>query len=294
MESRPKNKMTDSFIRLEISLPSGRSEIVAVSQYGTIADVKVAAQRCFGQRFLRLAAPDGRLLDPTDSLSLSNFQDGDSLAAVALQPTIAATRMAFAMGCVGGNRTVTWGHSLGGGSFGRSTAIRHQPSNIQQICATGYAFAAVSADGAVMTWGDGIYGGDSSRVQDQLRNVQKIFATDFAFAAVLADGTVVTWGDAENGGDSSKVQDQLIHVQEICATEGAFAAVLADGTVVTWGIAGNGGDSSRVQDQLTKVQQICATEDAFAAISADGSLVTWGNAKHGGDSSRVQDQISHL
>eukprot|EP00435_Cladocopium_sp_Y103_P054863 s86_g18.t1 len=289
--AKPNRQVTDSSIRLEVSLPSGRSEIVGVSQYGTIADLKAAAQKCFGQGFLRLAAPDGCLLDPTDSLSLSGFQDGDSLAAVALQPTIAATRMAFALGCVGGNRIVTWGHPTCGGG---NTAIRHQPSNIQQICATGYAFAAVLADGTVVTWGDAIYGGDSSRVQDQLRNVQHIFATGFAIAAVLADGSVVTWGDANHGGDSSRVQDQLRNVQQILATGFAFAAVLADGSVVTWGTASHGADSSRVHNQLRNVQQICATDHAFAAVLADGTVVTWGDADNGGDSSRVQDQLRNV
>ena len=75
--------------------------------------------------------------------------------------------------------------------------------------ATDFAFAALRADGSVVTWGDAATGGDSSAVQDQLRGVQQIQATEFAFAALLADGSVVTWGRAGHGGDSSAVQDQL-------------------------------------------------------------------------------------
>jgi len=71
-------------------------------------------------------------------------------------------------------------------------------------------FAALLADGSVITWGKPELGGDSSAVQDQLRNVQQLHATDCgAFAALLADGSVVTWGHPDWGGDSSEVQEQV-------------------------------------------------------------------------------------
>ena len=88
--------MAKSSIELEVLLPSGRCETVAVSPSGTIADLKVAAQQLLGQRFLRLVAAEGRLLDPTETLSLCGLQDGDCLTAVAQQPKIASTRHAFA------------------------------------------------------------------------------------------------------------------------------------------------------------------------------------------------------
>ena len=68
-----------------------------------------------------------------------------------------------------------------------------------QAQATRGAFAAALGDGAFMTWGDPIKGGDSSSVQAQLQNVQQIQAARTAFAAILADGSVVTWGDADAG-----------------------------------------------------------------------------------------------
>ena len=177
------------------------------------------------------------------------------------------------------------------------------------------AFAAILADGSVVTWGSAEFGGDSSGVQDQLKNVEQIQGTRDAFAAILADRSVVTWGHASKGGDSSGVQDQLKNVKQILGTESAFAAVLEDGSVVTWGMKGIpritqvmarlgiagmehqfdfGGDSSGVQDQLKNVEQIQGTESAFAAILADGSVVTWGNADCGGDSFDVQDQLKNV
>jgi len=85
---------------LEVSLPSGRCATVSVLESGTVADLKIAAQKSLVQGFLRLAAPDGRLLDPTKPLRLSGLQAGDRLIAVAQQPKIAATWRAFAAGGV--------------------------------------------------------------------------------------------------------------------------------------------------------------------------------------------------
>ena len=194
-----------------VSLPSGRCKAVAVPQAGTVADLKIAAQQSLGQRFLRLATPDRHLLHPANSLRLaailSGLQDGDSLAAVAQQPQVAATWHAFALWCVGADRIVTWGDPHHGGD---SFRVQDQLRNVQQICGTSYAFAAILADGRVVIWGDHNCGANSPRVQNQLRNLQKICGTaGHAFAAILADGTVMTWGNADWGGDSSRVQDQL-------------------------------------------------------------------------------------
>jgi len=84
-----------------------------------------------------------------------------------------------------------------------------QLADVQHIYSTSRAFAAVKADGSVVTWGSTAHGGDSRAVQGQLADVQHIYSTDFAFAAVKVDGSVVTWGSATYGGDSTAVQDQL-------------------------------------------------------------------------------------
>ena len=67
-------------------------------------------------------------------------------------------------------------------------------------------FAAVKADGSVVTWGKAAFGADSSAVAAELSGgVLTVVANEAAFAAVKSDGAVVTWGDAECGGDSSVV-----------------------------------------------------------------------------------------
>lgn len=183
------------------------------------------------------------------------------------------------------------------GYGGDCRAQKEHLKEVTQIQASrdtfGASFAAVRADGRVVTWGVADAGGDSSAVQEQLRQVQRIQATRFggSYAAIRADGTVVTWGNRASGGDSSGVQAQLYEVEHIQATESAFAAIRKDGCVVTWGNPHDGGDSTEVQDQLMDVTHVQATSHAFAAIRADGSVVTWGSESCGGDSSEVQEDL---
>ena len=226
MECLPQSsEVAGSNLNLHVALPSGRCDTVSVLRHGTIGDLKIAAQQSLGQSFLRLAAPDGCLLDLAEPLQLSGLQDGDTIAAIAQQPKLAATKSAFALWCVEADRIVTWGDPQNGGD---SSAVRDKFQKVQQVYATAFAFAAILADKTVVTWGRRESGGDSTAVKDRLNNVQQIHGSHNAFAAILADGTVVTWGDPECGGDSTAVQAQLRNVQKIYSTGFAFAAILAD------------------------------------------------------------------
>lgn len=157
------------------------------------------------------------------------------------------------------------------------------------------AFAAVKANGSVVTWGNSIYGGASSEVAAQLASgVKTVYSTGYAFAALKTDGSVVTWGYPTLGGDSSAVAAELSSgVERIYSALEAFAALKSDGSVVTWGEIGTGGDSSAVAAQLSSgVASISSNQFAFAALKTNGSVVTWGYGVQGGDSSAVSAQLS--
>ena len=49
--------------------------------------------------------------------------------------------------------------------------MQDQLRNVQQVQATGSAFAAILADGSVVTWGSSHTGGDSSAVEDMFAHV---------------------------------------------------------------------------------------------------------------------------
>ncbi len=191
---------------------------------------------------------------------------------------IFSTSTAFAALRADGS-VVTWGDITAGGSTssiisGKTIDVLPQlddsTNKVQHIYSTGTAFAALRADGSVVTWGNIGAGGNSSSVAKQLdgsvnaQDVTQIFSTYNSFAALRADGSVVTWGSAVTGGDSSAVKAQLdghIKVMQIYSTDYAFSALLADGSVVSWGgakadsltLGGGsfGGDNSIVKDKLT-------------------------------------------
>ena len=84
---------------------------------------------------------------------------------------------------------MTWGDA----DYGRdSSAVQAELKNVRQTQASHSAFAAILADGSVVTRGDAAHVGDSSAVQAQLKNVHQMQANDHAFAAVLGDRSVVT------------------------------------------------------------------------------------------------------
>jgi alpha-tubulin suppressor-like RCC1 family protein len=164
--------------------------------------------------------------------------------------------------------------------------------------ANDFAFAAIKADGGVVTWGQKENGGDSAAVAGQLTNVVEVFSNTFAFAALRGDGSVVTWGNASLGGNSAAVAaslDGTVDVTGVFSTSTAFAALRADGSVVTWGDKSNGGSSAAVAGALNgtiDVVGIASTMSAFAALRQDGSVTTWGFEAFGGDSAAVATQLS--
>jgi len=193
-------------------------------------------------------------------------------------------------------------------------------------------YAALKADGSVVTWGGSHAGGDSSQVAELLREgVDHVFSTWFAFAALRVDGSVVCWGHPGSGGNSSRVADDLSEgVVQIVSTRDAFAARKVDGTVAVWGnlvsrshiglynvtaIYSNrlsfaavhesgavsawgdpacGGELNAEIAQLLEkdVARVFSTCSAFAALMVDGSVVAWGDPSMGGDVTPVASQLT--
>lgn len=172
--------------------------------------------------------------------------------------------------------------------------------DVVQVYANGIAYAALRADGSVITWGTGDGGGNSSAVSAALNgdiDVIQIYSNGYAFAALRIDGSLITWGYASRGGDSSAVGSALngdIDVIQVYSSGTAFAALRSDGSVITWGYPSGGGDSSAVAGALdgnVDVIQVSSGANAFAALRADGSVITWGDSDRGGDSSSVAIQL---
>eukprot|EP00434_Breviolum_minutum_P016886 symbB.v1.2.014899.t1/scaffold1101.1/size137853/9 len=241
---------------VSVTLLSGQMVTLQVEADTRVAELRQMAQQKLGRNLVALVTTDGTRLDVFPSLFTP-------LSALGLTEGAVVTAVSKAGPILQSHRKAS-------------------------------TFAAIRADGTVVTWGHKFHGGDSRCVRDQLVNVQRVYATNKALAAVKTDGTVVTWGHADHGGDSAAVQDQLIHVREIFASMQAFAALKEDGSIVTWGLPSHGGSCKSVAKQLVHVQEIHATEAAFAAILEDRSVVTWGHPEQGGDSTSVQHDLYNV
>ncbi len=160
--------------------------------------------------------------------------------AIGITASLAVCAGLFGAGGMGTTKWIPVAPSYGGGS----NSV-HQWQNLN-------AFAALKADGSVVTWGLAGTGGSTTTTVPTggtlTGGVTQIFSTSYAFAALKADGSVVTWGDAARGGSTTTTVPTggtlTGGVTQIFSTNSAFAALKADGSVVTWGLAGSGGSTT--------------------------------------------------
>ena len=103
---------------------------------------------------------------------------------------------------------------------------------VKNIDCTALAWAVVSQNGEVFTWGMPCSGGDSRDVQDRLQNVTKVVASHAAFAALLEDGSVVSWGDPLFGGDDLEVRAELKNIVKLFCCYNMFLAIRQDGKAI--------------------------------------------------------------
>ena len=76
-------------------------------------------------------------------------------------------------------------------------------TDVSKVASTSVAFAALRADGSVVTWGNKGNGGDSRSVSSDLDGtikVRDVYSNMTSFAALREDGTVITWGYSGFGG----------------------------------------------------------------------------------------------
>jgi hypothetical protein len=143
---------------------------------------------------------------------------------------------------------VTWGRSGFGGDSGVVRA--RLGGGVIAITANAGAFAALRADGTVVSWGNIRYGGSTSAVREQLTQVVQIVGSGGAdqgyydrgrFAALRADGSVVTWGSYRGGRVANDVASLIGgDVVQVFATATGLAALRRDGRLVHWGYFGGG------------------------------------------------------
>eukprot|EP00435_Cladocopium_sp_Y103_P018948 s1863_g4.t1 len=179
-------------LHITMSLPSGRSENLTISESSKVGDLKVIAQNSFGASCLKLVTAEGHVLNSPEEYLGAKVREGDHITAIA-QPAIklAATSRAFALWRCESDGIVTWGNPDYGGN---SLNVQHQLQNVQHVKAKERGFVAYLEDGSVVCWGQDFDFGGDNKVKEQVAGALQVCSTQVGpvchFGAILADGSV--------------------------------------------------------------------------------------------------------
>lgn len=108
------------------------------------------------------------------------------------------------MGCILTNGfPLTWGQDSNSSTVATEFATLFAAGDsVVDLIANRDAWAILTANGAVVTWGDNSKGGNSSIVSSSLQSgVVEVVASKEGFAAALCNGKVVSWGNVGAGGN---------------------------------------------------------------------------------------------
>ncbi|MCP5995722.1 hypothetical protein NL385_26655, partial [Klebsiella pneumoniae] len=67
------------------------------------------------------------------------------------------------------------------------------------IQTTEYAFAGITQNGHVITWGDAAYGGELPVHLKEVNDVITLYSNFGAFVALRASGSIFSWGSTQYG-----------------------------------------------------------------------------------------------
>ncbi|WP_262852238.1 RCC1 domain-containing protein [Mumia quercus] len=162
--------------------------------------------------------------------------------------------------------------------WGSSPVLSTIPASLSGKAVTAVAAGggfnfALTADGKVTAWGDGI--GDAARNNVKVpAGLSDVIAVEAGLngVALRSNGTVVAWGDP--GWGITNVPAGLRDVTKVSAPSWTALALKKDGTVVTWGRKSTG--AFAVPAGLSNVVDVAASEGLQLALKSDGTVVGWG------------------
>ena len=171
----------------------------------------------------------------------------------------------------------------------------------RHVAVTECSYAAILADGGLVTWGSSHFGGDSREIQEpcccffvgslsrpNILDVKSRNPFNIVFEKhVLFFGKSILAHDprgctAPHGATFRK--DQIRKVVAIKSSCCGFAALQEDGSVISWGHPAMPKDmANQLADPNHPIIAIQSSSHAFAALGKDGSVKTWGNRDYGGE-----------
>ena len=143
----------DNFHEILCLLPRSPCQVVAVKMSRSPPATRYVKWKWLHKRpsanpSWNLRGADGRLLNPRESLQVAGLKDGDCIAASCTAAKDSCNTLSLcSVVCRRSSCHLGWPRHLGGDS----TAVRDELKNVQEVCATGSAFAAMLADGSVIT-----------------------------------------------------------------------------------------------------------------------------------------------
>ncbi len=138
-----------------------------------------------------------------------------------------------------------------------------------QITASNNAYAALKYDGSIEAWGNSSFGGVGAPTGS---GYTKIHSAQYAFAALKADGSITAWGNSSSGGSGAPTGSGYTNIS---SAQYGFAALKADGSITAWGTVVGAPTG-------TGFTSITPNAGAYAALKADGSITAWGDSLNGG------------
>ncbi|MFJ4376404.1 RCC1 domain-containing protein [Pseudomonas japonica] len=183
---------------------------------------------------------------------------------------------------------IAWGNGPNGGHLRPEVA---NLTDVQEVAATAYAFAARLRSGNVACWGSVDSGSQSPIIEGDYIQVRGNLQ---AFAGLRRNGELFAWGADDACVPVPPPVMQYHDYVDLYGTAVAFAARRASGHVVAWGEPGFGGRLKPGQDQYADIVDVASTVGAFAALRDSGTgrcVIAWGDSVNGGD---APDDITHL
>jgi len=137
--------------------------------------------------------------------------------------------------------------------------------------------AAVTAEGAVLTWGLKRSYPTPLDVPAGLTGVTQVSLTDENAVALKSDGSVISWGNPAGGINDVPAG---LSATAITTSRTAAFALTGQGTVVAWGGSEGGGlDLPAAVSTPGNVKAVAATVDGAMAILADDTVIAWGDGR---------------
>ncbi|MBV1777294.1 hypothetical protein KSF73_16355 [Burkholderiaceae bacterium DAT-1] len=168
----------------------------------------------------------------------------------------------------------------------------------QSVYASQAAFAVLQ-NGNVLSWGNPVWGGQTS-VAAGISQIKSIYPSERGFAALLKDGSVRAWGSGyiafTDPSDVDTATSPLTNIKTIIPGKTAYFALKQDGSFAAWGYTRDMTDEgyeTPVNDAwfglsatkiaaLKNAKDVVGNDGAYAGITETGDVVPFGSTYNGG------------